>query len=334
MIQIPSIVTRFGAKAGAFFVKHGPTMMSVGGGAMAVGGAILACKATLHADEVLERHRDKLTRIAAAKKVSDVRVEAGDIEYGDEIYSEKMMKRDKAIVYLETGVEFAKLYGPAVALGLGGIGMMQGAYAIMNVRHGKAIAALTTLDQAYTALVARHESIGDSPTYESLPASVIDIQDEDGETSKQVVVDTDATIDPFFFIFDALNPNWAGGSGFLLNERFLTAQIDAMNYELQGHSRNYAWVNDLLKRWGMEETDIGHFYGWNGTAGDVIEYILTPYIYGDDLLLEPTTMDKLRDMELQDIQDGYCIGIRLYSSSDGYPDIVEPRMIYNEVYNQ
>lgn len=330
MIQIPSIVTRFGAKAGAFFVKHGPTMMSVGGGAMAVGGAILACKATLHADEVLEHHKQKMANIELAKQISDARVENGDVESGDEIYSEKQMKRDKAVAYLSTGVEFAKLYAPSVALGLGGIGMMQGAYAIMRGRHGKAMAALATLDQAYSALLARSEQI-EAP---ALPAAELDIPQEDGTAAPKVVVDTDEMIDPFLFIFDARNKNWAGGNGFLLNERFLTAQIDTMNLHLQGNTKDHYWVNDLLKRWGMEETDIGHFYGWNGRAGDVIEYELIPYIYGSDLLLEPTTFDKLRDMELQDIQEGYCIGVRLWSSSDGNSDLVPPRMIYNEVYGR
>lgn len=333
MITLPPAVAKFGAKASAFFVKHGPTMMSVGGGAMAVGGAIMACKATLHADEVLEHHKERLDKIAAAKMISDARVEAGEIESGDEVYSEKMMKRDKAVAYLETGVEFAKLYGPAVALGLGGVGMMQGAYAIMKGRHGKALAALTTLDQAYTALIARRAELGDEFEPECLPATVVDIQDEDdGSKTQQVIVDTGAEDDPFLFIFDAANPNWASGNGFILNERFLTAAIDGLNYRLQGHTADHYWVNDLLKIWDMPETDLGHFHGWNGQNGDVIEYELTPYIYGDDLLLHPISMDKLRDMELRDIQQGYCIGVRLLSSSNGYPDLVSPRMIYNEVY--
>lgn len=336
MIKLPTVVTKFGAKAGVWLTKHGPTIMSVGGGAMAIGGAVLACKATLHADEVIAHHQEKMRKITLAKEISDNKVENGEVDYGDEVYSEKQMKKDKAIAYLETGVEFAKLYAPAVGLGLGGVGLMQGAFAIMKGRHGQAIAALGALDKAYTSLLAQRDEMGLPAVPDTIPAEPIDILEEGEEANKpsQVVVDADAVDDPFFFIFDARNPNWCGGSGFLLNERFLTAGIDGFNYRLQGKTKDYYWVNDLLKVWDMDETDLGHFHGWNGATGDVIEYELVPYLYGDDLVLHPTTMDALRDMELQDIQDGYCIGIRLLSSSDGYNDVTAPRMIYNEVYGK
>ena len=331
MIQIPSFAKRLVAKAGVWLSKNGPTIMSVGGGAMAIGGAVMACKATLHADEVLQNHKSKIERIHEAKRISDQRVENDEVEYGDEIYSEKMMKHDKAVVYLETARDFAKMYGPAVSLGLGGIGLMHGAFSIMKGRHGKAVAALTTMEQAYNALLAQHGELGGVAAPAALPAA--DISDEEGV--ERVVVDADASYDPFFFIFDGRNPNWDNAkSGFIQNSSFVQSRIDLLNYRLSAKERDYIWVNDVLKELGIEQTALGHFHGWNVTAGDTIVYEVLPYIYGDDLVLHETTMDNIREMELSDVQTGYCLGIRLLSSSEGYSDLIQPRMIYNEVYGK
>lgn len=336
MIKLPTVVTKFGAKAGVWLTKHGPTIMSVGGGAMAIGGAVLACKATLHADEVIAHHQEKMQKIALAKEISDNKVENGEVDYGDEVYSEKQMKKDKAIVYLETGVEFAKLYAPAIGLGLGGVGLMQGAFAIMKGRHGQAVAALGALDKAYTSLLAKRDEMGLPAAPETIPADPIDIlENVDGEKMQRIVPDADEIDDPFTFIFDARNENWDNAKcGFIQNSAFVKSRLDSMAYRMSAKEVDWFWVNDALKALGIEQSDLGHDYGWNGIAGDQIAYEVIPYIYGDDLMLHRISADELKALELQDNPVGYCLAIRLLSNSYGYNDLINPRMIYHEVYGK
>ena len=344
MISIPTPVVRFTQKAVNWCIKNGPRFMAIGGGVMAVGGAVMACEATLHADEVLDRHKQRMASIEAAMALQ------GDPSVDSSMeYTEKDMKRDKTQVYFETAIEFAKLYGPAVAVGLGGIGLMEGAFGIMDRRHSTAVAALTALDTTFNEYKSRVKNeVGeevakklDNGLNNAIEKKKLSMTKEDGKVKnvESVVLNPELVDDPFFFIFDEKNPNWCDNNGFLLNERFLTATIDAYNYRLQGRTCDHIWVNDVLKHLGMEQTDLGHFHGW--TIDDTIEYKIIPYLYYYDEedseqfpMLVETTMENLRELEMSDIQQGYCIGLQLLSSHDGESEIVEPRMIYNEVYGK
>lgn len=331
-MNIPAPIMKLGSKACKFFVKHGPKIMSVGGGLMAVGGAVMACEATMHADEVLERHKQKMAKIEAAKRISD--------EAGDGGFTEKDVKRSKAGVYFETAVDFAKLYGPSVAVGMSGVGMMQAAYHITEVRRANAVAALTTLDQMYQGLLAK----GDENPEVAFPAETRVVNEGTEDETEQLVLDPENQQDPFFFIFDVDNTSFENTFGnkrveFLTNERFLTAAIDAYNYRLSSHAVDHVWLNDILKAWGMEDTSFGQFYGWNAATGDQIEYEITPFVkeWNEESdkqfpLLVEIDRERFEELEAADIQEGYCIGIRLLSSTDGHDDICNPRFIYNEVY--
>ncbi len=346
MINIPAPVVRFTQKAVNWCVKNGPRIMAIGGGAMAVGGAVMACEATLHADEVLDRHKQKMARIEAA--VALQKDSGGDSTME---YTEKDMKRDKTQVYIETAIDFAKLYGLAVAVGLGGVGLMEGAFGIMDRRHSTAVAALTALDTSFNEYKSRvRNELGedvakklDDGFSKAREQKKIPLTKEDGEVEEvdAIVLDPDAVQDPFFFIFDEKNPNWFGNNGYLLNERFIASTIDAYNYKLQGKTVDHIWVNDVLEHLGIERTDLGHFHGWTVGGGDVIEYRIIPYVYCFDNennsqfpRLVETSMDVLRELEMSDVQLGYCIGLQLLSSTDGEKDLIEPRMIYNEVYGK
>lgn len=340
MISLPTPVMKLANKAGVWFVKNGPTIMSVTGGAMAIGGAVMACKATLRADEVLDAHKVRMAEIEAARALS---LDSDDID-PENVYTEKDMKRDKAIVYAETAIGFARLYGPAFAVGMSGVGLMQAAFAVTERRRSTAVAALTSLDTMFNEYKVRVEDKfgpdaleieNDIPT---VRRRVTTIMNEEPEEQDVVVLD-DSHSDPFFFLFDDTNPNWADNVTYLLNERFLTGTIDSLNYALGSHGRRFVLVNDILRLWDMDETALGHFHGWNGDTGDVIEYKLIPYLkaYSEDddeqfPMLVETTMENLRELELCDIQQGYAIGIRLLSSSDGYDELVQPRNIYHEVF--
>ena len=317
-MKIPAPVVKFAGKAGNWLVKNGPKLMSVGGGLMAVGGAVMACEATLHADEVLDKHKQRMDKIKAAQEISEHAEEVEDV------YTDKMMKRDKAVAYFETGLDFVKLYGPAFTVGVAGVGLMQSAFWVTERRRATAVAALTSVNEMYQSLLAR-ESAREDFLLDGNPSTRVlnESENDGGEAETQLILDPNKESDPFFFIFDESNPNWMNKSAFLMNERFLSATIDAFNYRLSGYAVPQVWLNDVLKAWGMPEKDFGWFYGWNATTGDVIEYDIIPFLkeWDDDdcaempMLIE-TDMDSIRDLEASDIQEGYCFGIRLKSSSD------------------
>lgn len=338
MIKLPTSVVKFGHKAGNWLVKNGPNLMRIGGAAMAIGGTVMACSATLKVDSVLDAHKEQMDRLKEAQEL----LESGDAVAGDLTMHD--IKQAKFETYIRTGAEFVKLYGPAFAVGMSGIGMMQAAYIVTERRRASAMAALTALDQAYNDLLARtQKALPEGSDDISKPAAekrqvVFDNGDDVEMETCQVLLLDDVDEKSFTFVIDETNPDW-DKLGYLSMMRQYTAPLDFINFGLESGSRDHVWINDILKLWHEDEISIGGAYGWNGRAGDTIAYEVTPYRVGRDAetgerCFIPISEDEFNNFEHQDVLSGYALGITLMSNSFGYDDLIQPRMIYNEVYGE
>lgn len=278
-MKIPAPIMKASHKVGKWFIKHGPRLMSVSGGVMAVGGAVMACKATLHADEVLDAHKARMAEIEAAQSVA-----------GPDEYTPQMIRRDKAIVYAETAVAFAKLYGPSVAVGAAGVGLMQGAFGIMDKRNSTAMAALTALDQAYNELAARFPQ--DEATT-NLPSGVemverpkhFEVKHEDDDDVDTVLLKDYIPVeefdilenDPFTIVFDSKNEDWYKGNAFVLNSSHIKSTMHA--FELKRSTYHDVWVNDIRRAFNVPEAARGWSNGYSTEIGDSVLYDVIPCIY-------------------------------------------------------
>lgn len=359
MITLPTCIAKFGSRATAFAIKHGPKIMSVCGAGMALGGAVMACNATLKVDAVLEEHRAAMDRIEAAKALSDAKINSEELVDPKLIITDRDYKQAKFEAYLSTTVSLVRLYGPAFAVGLSGVGLMQSAFFITEHRRATAVAALTSLDQMYNKLL--ENSGGLQELRPAATEKLIAGETEDDEATMQMVVDPNAVEDPFFFMFDESNVNWTSGpfnnGRFCLNSRLIESTIERMNYDLSGYRTPWYWGNDVRSRLDIEENGVNHFYGWNGMFEEMIEYVLAPYrvvhedgVPDDEPLYLPITLTELKELEEQDVQTGYAIGVGLGRGFDiAYTDeeladmrenhphellkhLVPPRMIAEEVY--
>lgn len=328
---------------GKFAVKYGPKILSVGGAAMTIGGAVMACRATLKADEVLEAHQARINKLEMALAVSEgyIQEHPGEELNEADIFTEKDYKRGKFEAYCMTAIDFIKLYAPAVSMILGGVGMMQAAFWTTEHKRATAVAALTSVEQAYSNLIEAHgNNINPEPMVHEKREVILDGEDE---PSEQVILDPNRIDENFFFfLYDEDNPNWTSGpfsnGRWGMNISLITSRLNHMQYDLSGYRTTHYLVNDVARELDLKETAIGHFFGWNAMAGDQIEYKIFPYrkVYETDNdtepLLLPITLEELKKLEAQDIQTGYCIGIQLYSSHDGSDDLTLPRYIYPEIF--
>lgn len=344
-MNIPAPIMRAAGKCGKWFVKHGPKLMSVSGGVMAVGGAVMACKATLHADEVLDRHKQKMAKIEAAKAVSE--------ESGDGGYTEQMIKRDKAIVYAETAVEFIKLYAPAVSVGFAGVGLMQGAFYISERRGAETLAALTAMNEMYNELLAKNPEIAEEMN--ALPvekkeiriSKIPDVAMEGSDKVEELLCEDYIPVemfdvidnDPFAFRFDSSSgDSWCSGNCFVLNSNEILSTMKAFEYR---RASRHVWVNDIRRAFGASEKALGDSHGYNTIPGDVVEYEAYPFVYdmidgmcvGMSAIPGDTTeerMNNLKELELSDRPDQYCYVIQLHGNTPNGT----PRFIRNEVYGK
>lgn len=86
--------------------KHSPEILVVAGVIGVVTSAVMACKATTKVNEILDKTKEDVEAIHKCEEDESMK----------EQYSSEDAKKDLTIVYAQTGVKFAKLYGPSVVL--------------------------------------------------------------------------------------------------------------------------------------------------------------------------------------------------------------------------
>ena len=124
--------------------KHAPTILVGVGVVGTVASTVLACRATTKLESVLEQTKGDVDIIHTA--VEDETLEGK--------YSEEDSKKDLAITYAKAGVQIAKLYAPAVILGVASIGCILTSHNILNKRNAALASAYIGIDKAFKELKA------------------------------------------------------------------------------------------------------------------------------------------------------------------------------------
>ena len=119
--------------------KHSPEILMVAGTVGVVTSAVMACKATLKVNDILDEAKSNIDKIHNV---------AEDKEFADR-YSEEDSKKDLTIVYAQTGIKLIKLYGPSILLGALSIGAMISSNRILIKRNIALAAAYTAVDTGF-----------------------------------------------------------------------------------------------------------------------------------------------------------------------------------------
>ena len=250
-VKIPAAMTKVALKA----KKHAPEIMVITGAILVVGSAVVACKQTLKAHEVLED---------ATKDLDDVETAIKTVDSNQ--YNEDDARKDRMRVYIQTGWKLTKLYGPSIIGGAVGLGLMLGAHKILRNRN----AALTL---AYTNLLNSFNSYRKSVANKlgedkerllcsGAEQTDISIEDEDGKTKKikgaPVVHDDGNSHSCYARVFEATNSNWEPNPQKNLN--WLRSQQKFANEKLR--AEGVLFLNDVYRMLGFPRTSEGQIVGW------------------------------------------------------------------------
>lgn len=269
-------------KIGFKFKKHSPEILIVAGVVGTVASVVMACKATLKVNEVIDEAKETVEKIHEGveqhKKTAD----------GQE-YTQEMANQDLLVTYVQTGWKFVKLYGPAVALGAVSMGCMIGSNQILRKRNVALAAAFTAVDNSFKEYRGRVvERFGKNLDYELLHniqakevEEVVGVDEEGNEVveKKTVHVANPTTPSIYSVFFDAGNVGWTKNAE--LNKVFLIQQQEAANYRLR--KQGVLTLNEVYDMIGAPRTAAGQIAGWvfteDGTAGDdYVDFGLTnPY---------------------------------------------------------
>ena len=237
--------------------KHSPEILAGVGVVGVVASTVMACKATMKLNDILEESKETRDKIREVE--SNPRYE--------EQYSHEDAKKDLTINYTQTAMKIAKLYAPAVILGSASLGCLLASNDILRKRNAALSAAYMTVDKSFKEYRQRvvdrfGEEVEKEIRYnikaEEVTSTVVA---EDG--SETTVTETVKTMDPNLYsdyakFFDEASPYWQKDPEY--NFMFLKSQQQYANDLLKARGRLF--LNEVYEMLGIDKTKAGQIVGW------------------------------------------------------------------------
>ena len=237
--------------------KHSPEILAGVGVVGVVASTVMACKATMKLNDILEESKETRDKIREVE--SNPRYE--------EQYSHEDAKKDLVINYTQTAMKVAKLYAPAVILGSASLGCLLASNDILRKRNAALSAAYMTVDKSFKEYRQRvvdrfGEEVEKEIRYnikaEEVTSTVVA---EDG--SETTITETVKTMDPNLYsdyakFFDEASPYWQKDPEY--NFMFLKSQQQYANDLLKARGRLF--LNEVYEMLGIDKTKAGQIVGW------------------------------------------------------------------------
>lgn len=253
-------VTRTISKAKFQFKKHSPEILVAAGVVGTVTSAVMACKATTKLNDILEESKNTIETIHEATENGKVL---------DTEYTEEDGKKDLTITYVQTGIKVARLYAPAVALGVVSIAAIIKSNDILRKRNAALAAAYAVVDKSFKEyrgrVVERFGKELDRELRYNIKAAEVEetVVDEKGKEKKVKktidVVDSDLFgYSEYAKVYDDGCTGWTKDPEY--NKNFLLLQETQANKRLRHDG--YLFLNDVYDMLGIPKTRAGQVVGW------------------------------------------------------------------------
>lgn len=255
--EIMANLTRTFNRTGLKLKKHSPEILLAAGVVGVVTSGVMACKATLKVEEIIDD---------AKHKIDTIHEVSADPTMAEK-YSEEDSKKDLAIVYTQTAIKLVKLYGPSVALAGVSLGCMIGSNRILNKRNVALAAAYATVDKGFKEyrgrVIERFGKELDKELKYGIKAKEIEevSVDEKGKevsTKSTVEVMDPNSYSPYSIIFDDGNTGWDPDPE--LTKYFLIQQQNWANDRLK--AKGHLFLNEVYDMLGAKRTKAGAQVGW------------------------------------------------------------------------
>lgn len=245
--------------------KHSPEILVVAGIAGTVVSAVLACKATTKVAEILDETNGTLDTIHEGMKTGAINGQEYTTEDG---------KKDTVVVYAQTGMKLAKLYGPAIILGTLSITSILASNNILRKRNVALGAAYAAIDKSFKEyrgrVIERFGEQVDTELKYGIKAKKFEEIEVDPETGrekkvKKTVMVADPNLQSDYAVyFDSKSRNYETNPDY--NRMFLKAQQAFANDKLQ--TRGHLFLNEVLDDLDLPRTPAGQIVGWTKDGPD------------------------------------------------------------------
>lgn len=265
---IPKGVTLRAGRALLHVQKNSPSLLFGAGVVGVVGTTVLASRATLKLEDVLEPASAQLD---AAKAM---------FESENPDYSAMDYRRDVTIIRSRTAISIAKLYAVPLALGVGSVACLAGSHFILSSRNMALTAAYATVSESFHKYRERViDEFGTDKERELYHG--VEVEKTKGINNKGKEVVRKRPHAAGYSMYARLwnsqtTSDWNNNPDY--NYMFLRAQEKEANRKL--HTRGHVLLNDVYDMLGLDRTKEGTIVGWALNNGD--EYISFGIFDGDD----------------------------------------------------
>jgi hypothetical protein len=240
-------------RTGLVLAKRSPEILLGAGIIGVVAATVLACRATLKVEKVVEEAKNELDLIDSTReKVDDLK------------YSDADAQRDIVMLYVKTGVEVAKLYMPSIAVMGISVALIVKSHGVLSKRNAGLAAAYKLVDEAFKKYRQRvKDEYGDEADrklrFGQKEITVLETKanGKQKEVTKKIYGDED--ILPFTFTWCEENATQYQRN-YDMNLFFLRTQQQYANdlLTLRGH----IFLNEILDGLGLPRTREGAVIGW------------------------------------------------------------------------
>jgi hypothetical protein len=242
---VPEVIGKHISRNALIAQKASPEILFGVGVIGVIGSTVLACRATLKVDTVLDEAKEKLEK-------------AKTLEHED--YSEKDRSRDISLVYFQSGVKIARLYTPASIVGGLSIYALTSSHRILTRRNVALTAAYGALEKGFNQYRARVvEKYGEEED-RNFRYGTREVEVVDPKTKKKKKVTRVSLDEPSIYarFFDSYSPSWNKEPEY--NLIFLKCQQNYANDLL--HSRGHVFLNEVYDMCGIPRSKAGAVVGW------------------------------------------------------------------------
>lgn len=272
--------------------KHSPEILVIAGVVGVVASGVMACVATTKVNKVVDKAKDDIDRIHTS-------VENGVTPKGKS-YSVKDSHRDLTITYIQTGVNFAKLYGPSIILGSLSITSILTSNNILRKRNVALMAAYTAVDKSFKEYRGRViEKFGEEIDKElkygikakEVTETVIGEDNKEKKVKKTVGVVNPNEISEYAIVFDETCASYDSTPDY--NRMFLNSQQQWANDKLKANK--HLFLNEIYDELGVKRTPAGSVVGWvynpdEPNGDNFVEFIIHQTYKEKDGDLVPVTI--------------------------------------------
>lgn len=270
---VPKAVTRTVGRVALKAQKNSPTILFVAGVGGAVTATVLACRATLRVNDVLDDHE---------KDLADL----GRVYERDSAMVLKEHDREQAYIYIRTIGRIGKLYGPAVGVGVCSIVCLTKSHNILMQRNAALTSAYVSLQTFLDGYRGRvREEVGEEREkglyYASTPVELVE---DTPNGPKKVYGSAPGMGSPYAVIFGP--DNWGHQDSPEHNINFIRIQEQLMTDMLRANG--HLFLNDIYKRFDIPQTAAGQICGWligHPDSDDFVEILEQPLHDGSGRIL-------------------------------------------------